>query len=211
MERKGRGPEGSGGDEASKHSGSAWTREGMRAAAGNCFSYIPSLDHVNQGECGVASTQMAEWQSEPLYSPLCGQAWWPGGHRIPNSAELPCPSLVLPELSSQRPWFQARRTHSRSGVSDHYNQGQSPGSPQTPPGLSSHGSCDISMLPTPQIMGRATIEGRRQGLLTPQRLASSESDPGSCMGGTNPQTSPPTSNLSRGPVVWKQSRASLHF
>ena len=38
------------GDEASKHSGSAWTREGMRAAAGNCFSYIPSLDCVNQGE-----------------------------------------------------------------------------------------------------------------------------------------------------------------
>lgn len=30
---------------------------------------------------------MAEWQSEPLYSPLCGQPWWPGGHRIPNSVE----------------------------------------------------------------------------------------------------------------------------
>ena len=111
---------------------------------------------------------MAEWQSEPLYSPLCGQPWWPGGHRIPNSVELPGPSLVLPEPSSQRPWFQARRPHSRSGVSDHSNQGQSPGSPQTPPGLSSHRRCDIAMLPTPRSVGGATTEGGRQGLLTPE-------------------------------------------
>lgn len=98
---------------------------------------------------------MAECQSEPLYAPLCGQPWWLGGHRIPNSAELPCPSLVLPEPSSPRPWFQARRPRSRSGVSDHSNQGQSSGSPQTPPGLSSHRMCDISMLPTPQIRGKS--------------------------------------------------------
>lgn len=148
------------GDEASKRSGSTWTREGMRAGAGHRFSCVLLLDRPVKGNtafltCGAGATQMAECQSEPLCVPLCGQPWWLGGHRIPNSAELPCPSLVLPEPSSLRPRFQARRPRCRSGVSDHSKQGQSSGGPQTPPGLSSHRTYDISMLPMLQIRGRS--------------------------------------------------------